>query len=94
MLTDKLAVITGVSSGIGKALLLTLQKEGCIIHGIVKSEERKQSLETELSVLLSPEAFSRIILHVCDLRNPTEIETFAQTMHNLHLSPDLLILNA
>lgn len=94
MLTDKLAVITGVSSGIGKALLLTLQKEGCIIHGIVKSEERKQRLLEELSALLPSDDLSRMILHVCDLRNPAEIEAFAQTMHKLHLSPDILVLNA
>ncbi|MBR2409909.1 MAG: SDR family oxidoreductase [Lachnospiraceae bacterium] len=94
MLTDKLVVITGVSSGIGKALLLTLQKEGCIIHGIVKSEEKKKSLETELSALLSSDAFSRITIHVCDLRKTSEIEAFAQDMHKLHCSPDILILNA
>lgn len=94
MLTDKLAVITGVSSGIGKALLLTLQKEGCIIHGIVKSEERKEQLTTELSASLSKDALSRITLHVCDLRHPAEIEVFAQTMHKQHTSPDILILNA
>jgi len=94
MLTDKLAVITGVSSGIGKALLLSLHKEGCIIHGIVKSEERKKSLTAELSASLSPDAFSRITLHVCDLRHTPEIEAFAQTMHKQHVSPDILILNA
>ncbi|MBQ8314410.1 MAG: SDR family oxidoreductase [Lachnospiraceae bacterium] len=94
MLTDKLAIITGVSSGIGKALLLTLQKEGCIIHGIVKSEERKQSLAAELATLLSADDLSRITLHVCDLRKPAAIEDFAQTMHKMHLSPDILILNA
>ncbi len=94
MLTDKLAVITGVSSGIGKALLLTLQKEGCIIHGIVKSEERKQTLTKELSASLSADELSRITLHVCDLRNPAEIEAFAQTMHKRHITPDILLLNA
>ena len=94
MLTDKLAVITGVSSGIGKTLLLTLQKEGCIIHGIVKSEEKNECLRAELSSLLSPDAFSRITLHVCDLRKPSEIEAFAQSMHKLHCTPDILILNA
>lgn len=94
MLTGKLAIITGVSSGIGKALLLTLQKEGCIVHGIVKSEDRKQALTSELSAALSSEAISRITLHVCDLRHLEEIEAFAQTMHKQHLAPDILILNA
>lgn len=94
MLTDKLALITGVSSGIGKALLLTLEKEGCIIHGIVKSEAKKELLKNELSTLLSPDALSRITLHVCDLRNPSEIESLAKLMHRHHHAPDILILNA
>ena len=94
MLSDKLAVITGVSSGIGKALLLTLQKEGCVIHGIVKNEERRKQLETELSSLLSPDAVSNITLHACDLRSPAEIEAFARSIHQHHCAPDILILNA
>lgn len=94
MLTNKTALITGVSSGIGKCLLYTLQKKGCLIHGIVKSQERKESLQTELTDRLSPEQLQSIELHVCDLRNPTDIEQLAYTLHKKHISPDILILNA
>lgn len=94
MLNKKIALITGVSSGIGKCLLLSLQKEGCLIHGIVKTEERKAQLLTELSSLLSPEALTTLVLHVCDLRNSSDIETLARTLHNNHIRPDILILNA
>jgi len=94
MLTDKLALITGVSSGIGKSLLLTLHKEGCIVHGIVKNEERKNELTAELSSLLSPTALQTIVLHVCDLRNPSEIETLAHRFHKENIHPDILVLNA
>ena len=94
MLTNKTALITGVSSGIGKALMLTLLKENCIIHGIVKTSERKDILIKELTALLAPETLSRVTLHVCDLRNTSEIESFAYTVHKDNLSPDILILNA
>ncbi len=94
MLIDKTALVTGVSSGIGKSLLFALQKERCFVHGIVKSEQRKEVLNQELATLLSPEEQSRIRLHVCDLRNPSEIEHFSQTMHKEHISPDILVLNA
>ena len=94
MLTDKLALITSVSSGIGKSLLLALHKEGCLIHGIVKTEERKKELATELSALLSAEEAKRVVLHVCDLRNSSEIEALASRLHNENLHPDILILNA
>lgn len=94
MLMNKTALITGVSSGIGKCLLYTLQKEGCRIHGIVKSEERKDALWAELTGTLSPEQLQAVTLHVCDLRKPSEIESLAQTIHKEHISPDILILNA
>ncbi len=94
MLTDKTVLITGVSSGIGKELLLTLQKEGCLLHGIVKNEERKTSLQTELASVLAPEQAQKITLHVCDLRNTCEIERLAHSLHKEHISPDILVLNA
>lgn len=94
MLTDKLALITGVSSGIGKSLLLALHKEGCFIHGIVKNEERKKELTKELSTLLATEEAKRILLHVCDLRNPIEIEALAHRLHKENIHPEILILNA
>ncbi len=94
MLTDKTALITGVSSGIGKSLLLALQKEGCLVHGIVKSEQRRETLYKELATLLSPEEQKNIRLHVCDLRNPAEIEQFSQELHKERISPDILVLNA
>lgn len=94
MLHNKTVLITGVSSGIGKSLLLTLQTEGCLVHGIVKTEERKQSLQEELSSFLSPEQLQTISLHACDLRNPSAIETLAQRLHKESVFPDILILNA
>lgn len=94
MLANKTALITGVSSGIGKCLLFSLQKEGCLIHGIVKNEQRKEELQKELSDILSPEALSRISLHVCDLRHASEIEALAKTLHKDGIHTDILLLNA
>ena len=94
MLTNKTALITGVSSGIGKCLLHTLLKEGCYVHGIVKSEEKKDTLWTELTAQLSPEQLFAVTLHVCDLRKPSDIEQLAHTLHKAHTAPDILILNA
>ncbi len=94
MLTNKTVLITGVSSGIGKAILLTLQKEGCLLHGVVKTEEKKTALQEELASVLPPEQQQTITLHVCDLRKTSEIEYLAQQLHKEHISPDILILNA
>lgn len=94
MLQNKTVLLTGVSSGIGKCLLLTLQKQGCILHGIVKNEERKLSLQEELKNILSPEQLPSVTLHACDLRNPSAIETLSREFHKTHIVPDILILNA
>lgn len=94
MLQNKTVLITGVSSGIGKQLLLTLQKQGCILHGIVKNEDRKHALTEELRTLLSPEQSEAICLHVCDLRNASAIELLSQSLHKEGISPDILVLNA
>jgi len=94
MLANKTVLITGVSSGIGKSILYALSKEGCIVHGIVKSAERKQQLEAELATVCSFSDLQRITLHVCDLRHTGQIEDLAQTLHKIHILPDILILNA
>ncbi len=94
MLTNKTALITGVSSGIGKQLLLTLLAKNSIVHGIVKSQERLEQLQQELSTLLSPAERSRVFLHACDLRSSAEIEQFAHSLHKAQVSPDILLLNA
>lgn len=94
MLTNKTALITGVSSGIGKSILLSLLQEGCIVHGIVRNEDKKDLLQTELSKTLSPSALQAVTLHTCDLRYPEQIEHLADTLHKEHIAPDILILNA
>lgn len=94
MPNHKLALITGVSSGIGKSLLLALLDEGYLIHGVVKTEQRKEELTAELAALLSSDALLRIALHVCDLQKPSELEQLACTMHHAGLHPDIVILNA
>ncbi|MCH5272830.1 MAG: SDR family NAD(P)-dependent oxidoreductase [Lachnospiraceae bacterium] len=94
MLSSRTALITGVSSGIGKSILLTLLEQGCHVHGVVKTEQRKEELTAELTALLSPDALKRTVLHVCDLRNVSAVEALARTLHTAKIHPDILILNA
>lgn len=94
MLKNKIALITGVSSGIGRCLLLCLLKEGCLVYGIVKNQERRESLWSELSSSLTSEELQRVVLLVCDLRNTSDMEALARTLHKENIQPDLLLLNA
>lgn len=94
MLTNRTALVTGVSSGIGRSILLLLLENGCRVHGIVKTEQRKEELDAELSALLPPDRAKRCFLHVCDLRSTGAIETLAHSLHTKSIHPDILILNA
>jgi len=46
-LKEKVAVVTGVSRGIGRAIALALAREGCSIVGISRSEESARELEED-----------------------------------------------
>ena len=94
MLTNKTAIITGVSSGIGKSILVSLLHEGCRVHGIVKTAERKAQLEEELSRSCPADILQAVSLHVCNLRHPEQIENFAHSLRKADITPDILILNA
>ncbi len=94
MLTNRTALVTGVSSGIGRSILLLLLENGCQVHGVVKTEQSKEKLDTELSALLPPERAKRCFLHVCDLRSTGAIETLAHSLHTENIRPDILVLNA
>ena len=93
MFTNKLALITGVSSGIGYSTMLALLEKNCRVIGIVSSELRR----TEVLEKLSFKTFSdtgAVDLRVCDLASETAIDTLAKELKKEGLLPDFLILNA
>ncbi len=50
-LTDQVAIVTGASRGIGKAVALALAKEGCHIAGIGRSPESANAVAEEIRAL-------------------------------------------
>lgn len=94
MLNQKLALITGVSSGIGYCIMNALLNENCRVIGIVRSDERKEELEQKLTTELTTEQLAALTLKVCDLSRPSAIEALAAQLKSEKLSPDILINNA
>ncbi|MCD6449479.1 MAG: SDR family NAD(P)-dependent oxidoreductase, partial [Thermotogaceae bacterium] len=45
MLNDKVAIVTGASSGIGRAIAKRMIEEGAIVIGIARSEDKLQSVK-------------------------------------------------
>lgn len=94
MLTNKLALVTGVSSGIGYCIMNELLEKNCSVLGIVRSAEKKKDLEQSLAAPgSSPHGIAPTLI-ACDLAVPSQIEALAGRLHQEGLSPDILVLNA
>lgn len=85
-LSDKVALVTGGGSGIGKAIAKALLAEGCkvIING--RNEEKLEQAKTELG--------SNVETMVCDVTDEGQVEnTFSSIISNYDRC-DILINNA
>lgn len=61
-LAGKVAIITGTSSGIGKAAALRFLEEGCRVYGFDRDSERGQEMELELRTKDCPFIFHEVNL--------------------------------
>lgn len=80
-LKDKVVLITGASSGIGKAIAIEVAKEGADIVLVSRRENRLK----ELSFKLTTEYGIKTLVLAKDLTNPKEIEeTVEETIKEFH----------
>lgn len=93
-MSSHVALITGVSSGIGKCILVRLLQNHYSCIGIVRNEEKKTALLAELTNTLPPELLSRLTLRCCDLRNASEIEAVSHSIRAEVPFLDTLVMNA
>lgn len=78
--------ITGVSSGIGKALFKKLIKQGHSVWGVAKdnlSDDLKNNL-----------ASHKFFYSVCDVSQEKDVLNVASEMERLNFLPDVVVLNA
>jgi ribitol 2-dehydrogenase len=86
-LTGKVALITGASSGIGRALANSLAAEGVKLVLVGRSEERLQAVAKKLSAVES------LVLPV-DLAKPAEVDRMASEALARFGRIDILLANA
>ena len=88
-LANKVAVITGGSKGIGKAIALALSREGCHIVIAARSEDGLKKAERDIS-----KTGVKVLSAKVDVRKMKDVESLARKVEQRLGSPHILINNA
>jgi NAD(P)-dependent dehydrogenase (short-subunit alcohol dehydrogenase family) len=88
-LRDRVALITGASSGLGRAFALALAKEGAKVFGVARREERLKELVREIG-----DAGGDAAYHVADLRVVPSLYDLVDVVLARYRRIDILINNA
>jgi NAD(P)-dependent dehydrogenase (short-subunit alcohol dehydrogenase family) len=86
---DRVAVVTGASTGLGRQLCLDLARAGAVVVGLARNAERLETLSAELQALSPP---SRTV--VCDVADTGALEAVLRAVLEREGSIDVLINNA
>ncbi len=89
-MTDKKAIVTGASEGIGKAITLALAREGV---DVAICARRKEPLE-QTAAEIAKATGRKIIPITADLTNPADAESFIKKAHVALGRIDILVNNA
>ena len=88
-LKDKVAIVTGGSRGIGRAIALTLAAEGCNVAICARGEERLRETEAEIKA-----TGVNVYAGVVDVAQPGEVEGFVNDVAAKLSRVDALVNNA
>ncbi|HBS48382.1 TPA: short-chain dehydrogenase [Candidatus Dependentiae bacterium] len=84
--TTKTCLVTGASSGIGRAISVEMVKRGWKVIGIARREEKLKELERELGAAFIP--------YKCDVSIPEQIHKVTAEIKKQQLKPTLFFLNS
>lgn len=88
-LNGKVIVLTGASSGIGRATALALAKQGAVLHLIARRGPLLEQVCQQARAL-----GGSATAHVLDIRDPAAFAQMADSVHAEHQCVDVLINNA
>ena len=88
-LKDKVAIVTGGSRGIGRAIALTLAAEGCNVAICARGEEKLRETEAEIEA-----TGVNVYAGVVDVAQPGEVEGFVKDVAAKLGRVDALVNNA
>ncbi len=87
-LKDKIVVVTGASSGMGKEITRLFLKEGAIVAGIDIREDRLETLKKELA------AGDSLLTYVGDVSNRVQVDQILDDIIGKKARLDILVNNA
>lgn len=90
-LSGKTAIVTGATSGIGKAIALLFLKHGATVVGIGSNPDKGKALVNE-SIAIGME--DRLIFEQCDLASPPQIHSLFERLSSRFPTLDILVNNA
>ncbi len=82
-LSDRIAVVTGAASGIGRAIALTLADAGATVAAVDRNEAGVRETIAELGGVGTP--------HIADLTDPAAITAVRDEVVRAHRAPDVLV---
>lgn len=88
-LKNKVVLITGASTGIGRELAKQFAKEGCKLALLARGIENLQQTEVEVSMLTK-----NVNSFKCDVSNLPSIKTVLTEIKQIYESIDIAVLNA
>jgi short-subunit dehydrogenase len=86
---DRTVLITGASSGIGRATSLQIGEAGGTVLLVARTREKLEEVGSEIEALGGV-----AYVHPCDLSDPTDIDRMAREVLDQHGHVDILINNA
>jgi len=89
MITGKVALVTGASSGIGYATSLALSKAGAKVAAGARRTDRLESLQNEIS-----KTGGEVLIHEMDVTKKTECDAFVDAVIKKWGTVDILVNNA
>ncbi|KAJ7967945.1 NADPH-dependent pterin aldehyde reductase [Quillaja saponaria] len=97
--SSRTVLITGVSKGIGRALALELAKRGHTVIGCSRTQDKLDSLQSELSSTVSSDANSssssnKHLFLNADVRSNSSVEVLARLVVEKNGVPDIIVNNA
>jgi 3-oxoacyl-[acyl-carrier protein] reductase len=92
-LTDKTAIVTGSSRGLGLASARALLTEGCRVTLCARGTDRLETAATELRAELCPTAPERVLTVAADLATAAGVEAVVETTVKAFGGLDILVNN-